>query len=113
MFRLRSVQIGERAAFSRDLQTRIEEAERLMAANSGLKLHIAANYGGRWDILSACRRLAERVRDGDLAPEDVDESCLSDELSLAGIPDPDLFIRTGGEYRVSNFLLWQLAYTEF
>ena len=105
--------IGDRSAFSKKLQGEIEATEKLMAQNSGMSLNIAANYGGRWDILSACRRLAERVRDGDLAPEDVDESCLSDELSLAGIPDPDLFIRTGGEYRVSNFLLWQLAYTEF
>ena len=104
--------IGDRSAFSEKLQGEIEATENLMSGNRGMTLHIAANYGGRWDVVNACRKLAERVRDGDLAPQDVDENGLSGELSLAGIPDPDLFIRTGGEYRVSNFLLWQLAYTE-
>ena len=81
-------------------------------ANSRLHLTIAASYGGRWDIAQAARSLAQDVAAGRLAPEDVDESALAARTCLADLPPPDLFIRTGGETRISNFLLWQLAYTE-
>ncbi|NKC14195.1 MAG: di-trans,poly-cis-decaprenylcistransferase [Gammaproteobacteria bacterium] len=104
--------IGERSAFSAELQTRIEQAERLMAANSGLNLFIAANYGGRWDITRAARTLAKKAVLGELAADDIDEHALAQEIALDAMPEPDLFIRTGGEKRISNFLLWQLAYTE-
>ncbi|MCB1877619.1 MAG: isoprenyl transferase [Chromatiales bacterium] len=104
--------IGDRLAFSEKLQQRIAEAEAETAANDGLQLMIAANYGGRWDIAQAAREVARRVKAGDMEPEGVDEHTLGEHISLAGFPEPDLFIRTGGEQRISNFLLWQLAYTE-
>jgi undecaprenyl diphosphate synthase len=102
--------IGERLRFDRKIQSLIAEGERLTAANGGLTLTIAANYGGRWDILQALTRLAaERPA---LAGEQIEEQALAPYLAMAYAPEPDLFIRTGGEQRVSNFLLWQLAYTE-
>jgi undecaprenyl diphosphate synthase len=104
--------IGERSAFSEKLQQRIAEAEQATAGNDGLLLQIAANYGGRWDIAQAVRALAEKVKRGELEPQDIDERNLAAELSFAGQPDPDLFIRTGGEQRISNFILWQSAYSE-
>ncbi len=104
--------IGDRSAFSAKLSEKMAEAEVLTAANTGLKLVIAVNYGGRWDITQAARRLARQVATGELAAEAIDEALLQGQLSLADLPEPDLFIRTGGEQRVSNFLLWQLAYTE-
>lgn len=104
--------IGERNAFSQELQERIAAAETITAANSRLDLVIAANYGGRWDITQAARRLAEQVQSGELASDEITEERLQRLLSLADLPEPDLFIRTGGEQRISNFLLWQLAYTE-
>jgi undecaprenyl diphosphate synthase len=104
--------IGERSAFSAKLQERIEEAERLTRLNTGLQLVIAANYGGRWDIVQAALRIARAVRGGILSPEQVDPAVFQAHLSLHGLPEPDLFIRTGGEQRISNFLLWDLAYTE-
>ena len=104
--------IGDRAAFSGKLQQRIAEVEKLTADNTGLVLQVAANYGGRWDITHAVRQLAERVQAGELTPDQVDESAIADNLTFTGLPEPDLFIRTGGEKRLSNFLLWQCAYTE-
>jgi undecaprenyl diphosphate synthase len=104
--------IGDRAAFSPALQERIAAAERLTSENAQLNLAIAANYGGRWDILQATRALIEQVARGDLYPEDIGADIFKSQLALADLPEPDLFIRTGGEQRVSNFLLWQLAYTE-
>jgi undecaprenyl diphosphate synthase len=104
--------IGDRNPFSAELRKRIEQTEAETAANRRMVLNIAANYGGRWDIASAARRLAERSRDGSLDPQSIDETVFGDELSLGDGPPPDLFIRTGGEQRISNFLLWQLAYTE-
>jgi len=91
----------------------MESSERLTASNEGLKLNVAVSYGGRWDLVEAARLLATRVAKGELQPEQIDEALFSAELSLAGVADPDLFIRTGGEKRVSNFLLWNLAYSEF
>lgn len=105
--------IGERSAFPAELQRRIVEAERLTAANQRMTLVIAANYGGRWDIVQAARALARKVESGELKSSAIDESLLAAHLSFADLPEPDLFIRTGGELRISNFLLWQLAYTEF
>jgi len=105
--------IGDRGPFSAELRARIEETEIETAENSKMILNIAANYGGRWDITRAARSLAQRTLAGELDPETIDESVFGGELSLSDCPAPDLFIRTGGEKRVSNFLLWQLAYTEF
>ena len=104
--------IGDRAAFGHKLRSLMDSGEEQTRNNTGLVLTIAGNYGGRWDITRAARSLAERVARGEIQPEDISEETLEAELSLPGIPDPDLFIRTGGEQRVSNFLLWQLAYTE-
>lgn len=104
--------IGDRSAFSRTLQQRIEAAEALTGNNSGLNLVIAANYGGRWDVVQATRIIAARVGAGALNPEQIDSALMQSLLSLSDLPEPDLFIRTGGEKRVSNFLLWHLAYTE-
>ena len=104
--------IGERHNLSQVLQQRISSAESRTAGNSRLALQIAVSYGGRWDLVEAARLLAQRCAAGTLLPQDIDESLLSSTLSVADLPDPDLFIRTGGEQRISNFLLWNLAYTE-
>ncbi|MBV0932500.1 polyprenyl diphosphate synthase [Marinobacterium weihaiense] len=105
--------IGDLSRFSPALQARIREAEASTAANTGLALNIAANYGGRWDIVQAAQALARRCADGDLDPADIDETLFNEQVSLADLPPPDLCIRTGGEQRISNFLIWQCAYTEF
>jgi undecaprenyl diphosphate synthase len=104
--------IGERDALPAEIVVLIVEAERLTRDNAGLHLTIALNYGGRADIAAAARKLAARVEAGMLAAEDIDEAAFGAHLSTAGLPDPDLMIRTSGEQRVSNFLLWQLAYAE-
>lgn len=104
--------IGDRAAFDAELQALIAAAEKLTYRNETLTLSIAANYGGRWDILQAVRKLAREAANGILQPEEITEKLLGRGLSLHELPEPDLFIRTGGEQRISNFLLWQLAYTE-
>ena len=104
--------IGDISAFSPKLQTLIREGESLTLDNDGLLLQVAANYGGRWDITRAARRLARQVQAGELDPEAIDEAAVAGQLAFPDLPDPDLFIRTGGEQRISNFLLWQLAYTE-
>ena len=104
--------IGELATLKPHLLESIAAAEARTAANSRMTLYIAIAYGGRWDIVRAMRRIATRVSAGEMAPDAIDEAALAGELALAGSPDPDLFIRTGGEHRISNFLLWNLAYTE-
>ena len=104
--------IGERGAFAATLQEDINKAEQRTAGNTGLTLVIAANYGGRWDIAQACQRVAEDVAADRLQPGDITADLLDQYACLADLPEPDLFIRTGGEQRISNFLLWQLAYTE-
>jgi undecaprenyl diphosphate synthase len=104
--------IGERDRFGEDIRRRMDAAERLTAANTRLQLGIAASYGGRQDIAAAARSLAEDVAAGRLRPEQIDEACVASRVALADVPPPDLFIRTGGDHRISNFLLWQLAYTE-
>ncbi len=105
--------IGDLSAFPHKLQQRIMEAEQLTADNDGMLLQIAANYGGRWDITQAARSLARRVQAGELDANAIDEASMGQAMSFSDVPDPDLFIRTGGEQRISNFLLWQSAYTEF
>jgi len=104
--------IGDTSAFAGRLQQRIREVEELTGQNRAMTLQVAANYGGRWDMTQAARRLARQVQRGELTPEQIDEERLAGALSFAGLPDPDLFIRTGGERRLSNFLLWQAAYAE-
>jgi undecaprenyl diphosphate synthase len=104
--------IGDRSAFTSVLQNRIAASEELTRQNDRLNLVIAANYGGRWDILQAARRLVEQAERGELRAAEIDIETFESHLALADLPEPDLFIRTGGERRISNFLLWQLAYTE-
>ena len=104
--------IGDRAGFPEPIRERMAQAEAVRPADGKLVLTIAAGYGGRWDITQACRSLAADVAAGRLAPEAIDEAMLGERISLSGLPAPDLFIRTGGDLRISNFLLWQLAYTE-
>lgn len=104
--------IGDREAFSEKLQKLIVTSEAKTAENTGLKLVIAANYGGKWDMTQACRKIAEAVRDNRIEPSAIDEQLVRSYLSLPNIPEPDLFIRTGGEQRISNYLLWHCAYTE-
>ena len=104
--------IGERSRFDGALLARMQAAEALTAGNTRLQLSIAASYGGRQDIVQAARALAEDVTAGRLRAEQIDEDAISARVALADLPAPDLFIRTGGELRISNFLLWQMAYTE-
>ena len=104
--------IGDVSAFAEKIQQRIKEAEALTRDNTGLVLNIAANYGGKWDIAQAVQQLAQQVHQGELAPQDITAEHIAAKLSLYDLPEPDLFIRTGGEQRISNFLIWQLAYTE-
>ena len=105
--------IGDISKFSTGLQKQIQDAQQVTANNTGLTINIAANYGGKWDINQSVQQLAQQVKDGTLQPEDITERHISQYLTTTDIPDPDLFIRTGGEQRVSNFMLWQMAYTEF
>jgi len=104
--------IGDREAFSEDLQTLIEKSEMQTRNNTKLDLVIAANYGGQWDITRAFQHLAGKIESGELHAKDITGDVIADEMSMSDLPLPDLFIRTGGEQRISNFLLWQLAYTE-
>ncbi|MGH7320426.1 MAG: polyprenyl diphosphate synthase, partial [Candidatus Rokuibacteriota bacterium] len=104
--------LGETAPLERGLREGIERAMRVTAANSGLTLMIALNYGGRQEILRAVRAVAARVARGELTHDAIAEADIAQGLDTAGVPDPDLLIRTSGELRLSNFLLWQVAYTE-
>jgi undecaprenyl diphosphate synthase len=104
--------IGERRHLAMRLQTRIAAAEERTAANPGLKLQVAMSYGGRWDMVQAAVRLAGECASGALRPEELTEARFAAALALAGLPDVDLLIRTGGEQRLSNFLLWEMAYAE-
>ena len=104
--------VGDRAGFDTQLQKLIAQGERSTAGNERLHLTIAANYGGRWDVLQALRRLLIEHPELASQPQALDETLLTPYLQMAFAPEPDLFIRTGGEQRISNFLLWQLAYTE-
>ena len=104
--------IGDLSRFPTRLQTRVQNAEDLTRNNKALNLTIAINYGGRWDILQACQSIAELVEQKEIAAESVTSALIESHLCTCDLPEPDLFIRTGGDHRISNFLLWQLAYTE-
>ncbi|WP_083240335.1 isoprenyl transferase [Methyloceanibacter methanicus] len=105
--------IGSRAELDSDIQRMLDDAVELTKENTALNLTIAFNYGARDEIARAAARMAEAVKNGNLAPEDMTEECFASYLDTSGLPDPDLLIRTSGELRLSNFLLWQLAYAEF
>ena len=105
--------IGEKSRLDEDIRKRIDELENATRNNTGLHFQIAINYGGRDEIVRAVRKLAAQVKAGEIAPEAITERQFDDALDTAGIPEPDLLIRTCNEQRISNFLLWQLAYTEF
>ncbi|MFK5894445.1 MAG: isoprenyl transferase [Pseudomonadota bacterium] len=105
--------IGNLSQFSPKLQEKIQKAIELTSANDGLTLTIAANYGGRWDITQAVKKIAGQIKSGHIKVAEIDESLIESNLLTHNIPEPDLFIRTGGEQRISNFLLWHLAYSEF
>ncbi len=104
--------VGDLSAFDNGMRQRMTAAMARTAGNDALHLNVAMNYGGRWDIVQAARKAAESVARGELRAEEIDEALLGHWMSLADLPPLDLFIRTGGECRVSNFLLWQLAYAE-
>ncbi len=105
--------IGDKSAFSDKLQNRIIQAEKQTENNTGLNLVVAANYGGHWDITQAFLKIAKKIESGELQAQNITESLISQHMTTSDLPEPDLFIRSGGEQRISNFLLWQLAYTEF
>ena len=105
--------IGDISKFSSSLQNQITDAQNITKKNTGLILNIAANYGGQWDITRSVQELATKIQAGTLIPEQITADLIKAGLTTAELPDPDLFIRTGGEQRVSNFMLWQMAYTEF
>jgi len=104
--------IGDRSRFADDIHAMMDDCEELTRNNQRLNLNVAVNYGGRWDIVEASKTLALQVQNGELAAADIDERLLHDHMSLGDLPEPDLLIRTGGDFRVSNFLLWDIAYTE-
>ncbi|RIZ71402.1 MAG: isoprenyl transferase [Methylococcales bacterium] len=104
--------IGDRSAFSDKLQKKMAEGEAQTQNNKALTVVIAANYGGHWDMCQAFLQVQKKMAAGELKTEDINDQLINQYLSTAGLPDPDLFIRTGGEQRVSNFMLWQLAYAE-
>ena len=104
--------IGDKTRLDQDLQASIANLEKETASNTGIGFQIAINYGSRDEMVRAMRAAAQKVKDGEISPEDITEELISDGLDTGGIPDPDLLIRTGGEQRISNFLLWQTAYSE-
>ncbi len=104
--------IGDCVSFGPQIHASILQAEQLTAKNTGLKLIIAADYGGRWDIVQATKKIAEKVKAGVLSIDAITENVLTESLSLPNIPEPDLLIRSSGEQRLSNFMIWQMAYTE-
>ena len=104
--------IGDLSRFDEKLQKQIIKTEKLTAKNTGLKLLLAANYGGQWDVTQAVQQVAKEVQKGTISATDISPDLIQQKLSFADLPDPDLFIRTSGEMRISNFMLWQLAYTE-
>lgn len=105
--------LGDKSGLDEDIRERIQELEETTKNNDGLHFQIAINYGGRDELVRSVRKLTQRVQRGELQPEDINEAMVEECMDTAGIPDPDLLIRTCNEQRISNFLLWQLAYTEF
>jgi undecaprenyl diphosphate synthase len=104
--------IGDRDRFEKKLQEQIRLAEELTASNTGLKLVVAANYGGQWDITQAVQQIVAKIADDELNKNDITPELIHSHLALSDLPEPDLFIRTSGEQRISNFMIWQLSYTE-
>lgn len=104
--------VGDLSRFSPQIRMLVQRAETLTRDNTRLNLTIAANYGGRWDLMQACRQVAREVKQGELEADAITDAIIEERLSTAFLPEPDFFIRTGGEQRISNFLVWQLAYTE-
>ncbi|HRX82808.1 MAG TPA: polyprenyl diphosphate synthase, partial [Pirellulaceae bacterium] len=104
--------IGRRDGIPASVLAEMDKTIEMSSSNTGTRLCLAINYGGRGEMVDAVQRIAEEVRDGKLSPSQIDEQCLSDYLYTAGMPDPDLLIRTAGELRISNFLLWQISYAE-
>ena len=104
--------VGERDAFDKDIVDLMEQCEESTARNEKLNLNVAVNFGGRWDIVQALKKIMTKQDQGSLVSQEVSEELIAEHLSLAGLDDPDLLIRTGGDARISNFLLWQIAYTE-
>ena len=104
--------IGDLEKFGSRIQTQAARVQAETAHNERLVFTVAVNYGGRWDIAQACQRIAEKVAAGEIASAEINEDTVAQHLSTSGIPDPDLFIRTSGEYRISNFMLWHFAYSE-
>ena len=105
--------IGNLSSLPADVQAKLAEAIQITSQNTGLKLLLALSYSGRWEILEAVKKVANKVKSGELTESQLNEYVFSNQLTTAGIPDPELLIRTSGEYRISNFLLWQIAYSEF
>ncbi len=105
--------IGDRSVLSEDIRQLMAEAEEATAHKTGMVLNLAINYGGRAELTTAAKRIAEEVREGTLSPDEVDEQCISDRLYTAGQPEVDMILRPSGEYRLSNFLIWQCAYAEY
>ena len=104
--------IGDLTPFGKKIDRTVRDLQELTQGNMNLNLTVAVNYGGRWDIVNACREVAVAVKDRTCSPLEITEQTVAERLSTADLPEPDLFIRTGGEIRVSNFLLWQIAYSE-
>ncbi len=104
--------IGDKSRLSKQLQEKISQTEALTATHQGMHLVIATSYGGRWDIIQATQQIAQKILEGELLPSEITEDKFTKHLCTSDLPEPDLFIRTSGEKRISNFLLWQLAYTE-
>ena len=104
--------VGDTTAFNSKLQHQMQQAEFQTTTNTGMNLNIAVNYGGRWDVVQAVQRIAEQVKAGTLEPVSINTDVFAEYLCLSDIPEPDLLIRTSGESRISNFLIWQLAYSE-
>jgi len=105
--------IGNLTSLPQDVQTRLEESVQKTSINTGLNLVLALSYSGRWDIIEATRKIIQKVESGEIVENQINESVFVSHLSTSGIPDPELLIRTSGEFRISNFLLWQIAYSEF
>ncbi|MGF1753316.1 isoprenyl transferase [Vibrio makurazakiensis] len=104
--------IGDKSRFNDRLQKKIAEAEALTVGNTGMVINIAANYGGKWDIQQAVKQIAYQVQEGNISIEEIDEPLITEHLTMSDLPEVDLLIRTSGECRISNFMLWQLAYAE-
>jgi undecaprenyl diphosphate synthase len=109
---IRLQSIGDINSLPTSAYSKLMEAQETTAANNGLKVVLALSYSGQWELTQATKRIAQKISEGKLNPEDITQQVVADHLDTAGIPDPELMIRTSGEFRLSNFLLWQLAYTE-